>query len=310
MDWVDRIGRRLSPHDLHVFVAVVEDENMALAAKRLAISRPVVSRTIAGLEHTLGVSLFDRTSKGVTPTQFGQALFERSLAIFDELKKSVQEIQTLSDPNSGELTFGCIETLMAGLGSVAIDTFLRQYPNVSIDSMVGNPATLIEFLNKRRCELIAIRGSSSIAPHLIDQEILFHERMFVVVSKNSKFAKRRKISLSDLHREQWILAKNAIEVSAPLSEAYSNIGLGMPNVSIFSQSHWLRFVLLQNSDFITMFPESVLKFGNQYDFIKVLPIEIPRWKQPIIVATLKGRSLTPVAKNFIEILKDLSSPLR
>jgi DNA-binding transcriptional LysR family regulator len=44
MDWGARIGRRLKPRDLHVFMAVAEDGNMAKAAERLAISRPVVSR--------------------------------------------------------------------------------------------------------------------------------------------------------------------------------------------------------------------------------------------------------------------------
>ena len=48
MQWSDRIGRRLKPRDLHVFMAVAEFGNMAKAADSLAISRPVVSKTIAG----------------------------------------------------------------------------------------------------------------------------------------------------------------------------------------------------------------------------------------------------------------------
>src|SRR5438132_13974760 len=43
MQWSDRIGRRLKPRDLHVFLAVAEKGNMAKAAEQLAISRPVVS---------------------------------------------------------------------------------------------------------------------------------------------------------------------------------------------------------------------------------------------------------------------------
>ena len=79
MQWSDRIGRRLKPRDLHVFVAVAESGNMAKAAEQLAISRPVVSKTIGDLEHTLGVRLLDRTPKGVEPTLYGRALLKRSL---------------------------------------------------------------------------------------------------------------------------------------------------------------------------------------------------------------------------------------
>src|SRR5216684_1178902 len=102
MQWSDRIGRRLKPRDLHVFLAVAEQGNMAKAAERLAISRPVVSKTIADLEHVLGVRLLDRTSHGVEPTLYGRALLKRSVAVFDELKQSVTDIASLGDPNSGE----------------------------------------------------------------------------------------------------------------------------------------------------------------------------------------------------------------
>src|SRR5215207_7578712 len=101
MEWSDRIGRRLKPRDLHVFMAVAERGNMARAAEQLAISRPVVSKTIAALEHTLGVPLLDRTPRGVEPTGYGRALLRRSLAVFDELRASVKEIEFLADPSAG-----------------------------------------------------------------------------------------------------------------------------------------------------------------------------------------------------------------
>src|SRR5919106_4198542 len=100
MQWSDRIGRRLKPRDLHVFVAVAERGNMAKAAEQLAVSRPVVSRTIADLERALGVRLLDRTSQGVVPTLYGRALFKRSLALFEELRQSVREIEFLADPSA------------------------------------------------------------------------------------------------------------------------------------------------------------------------------------------------------------------
>src|SRR6266700_2696591 len=103
MEWSDRIGRRLRPRDLHIFLVVAEKGNMAKAAEQLAISRPVVSKTIAGLEHTLGVRLLDRTPHGVEPTLYGRALLKRCFAVFDELRQSVKEIEFLTDPNAGEL---------------------------------------------------------------------------------------------------------------------------------------------------------------------------------------------------------------
>src|ERR1051326_7335481 len=127
MDWSDRIGRRLKPRDLHVFLAVAEQGNMAKAAEQLAISRPVVSKTITGLEHTLGVRLLDRTPHGVEPTLCGRALLKRSVAVFDELRQSVKEMESRSDPSAGELRIDFGEVPAAGLIPAAIDRLSRRY---------------------------------------------------------------------------------------------------------------------------------------------------------------------------------------
>jgi DNA-binding transcriptional LysR family regulator len=71
--WADRIGRRLKLRDLHILVAVVQWGSMAKAAHHLAISQPVVSASIGGLEQTLGVRLLDRSRRGVEPTMYGRA---------------------------------------------------------------------------------------------------------------------------------------------------------------------------------------------------------------------------------------------
>ena len=79
MDWADRIGRRIRLRDLHIVLAVAESGSMAKASARLSISHPVVSKAISELEQTLGVSLFDRSSRGVEPTPYGRALLEAAV---------------------------------------------------------------------------------------------------------------------------------------------------------------------------------------------------------------------------------------
>src|SRR5260370_27344316 len=130
MHWTELLGRRLSPHDRHIFMAVVEQGNMARAADVLAISRPVVSRTIAGLEHALGVRLLDRGPQGVEPTLYGRALLKRSGAVFDELKQSVRDIESLGDPNSGEVRSGCTEPVAAGFVAAVVERPFLQYPHL------------------------------------------------------------------------------------------------------------------------------------------------------------------------------------
>jgi molybdenum-dependent DNA-binding transcriptional regulator ModE len=60
IDWDNQIGHRLRLRDLHVFFTVAQDGSMSKAAARIGVSTPTVSEVIAGLEHGLGVRLFDR----------------------------------------------------------------------------------------------------------------------------------------------------------------------------------------------------------------------------------------------------------
>ena len=65
MRWDDRIGRRIKLSDLHILLAVAQTRSMAKAASQLAMSHPVISRSISDLERVLGVRLFERNRQGV-----------------------------------------------------------------------------------------------------------------------------------------------------------------------------------------------------------------------------------------------------
>src|SRR5215475_3594645 len=79
---------------------------MIRAAQSLAISQPVISKTISDLEHALGVCLLDRTARGVEPTAYGRTLINCGVIVFDELRRGVQAIEFLSDPTFGKLRIG------------------------------------------------------------------------------------------------------------------------------------------------------------------------------------------------------------
>src|SRR5580692_13032315 len=95
MDWADRIGRRIRLRDLHILLAVAECGSMAKAAARLAISHPVVSKTVSDLEHSLGVRLFDRHSQGVELTAYGRVLLNCGNIVFIKCLKTFGRIHFL-----------------------------------------------------------------------------------------------------------------------------------------------------------------------------------------------------------------------
>ena len=99
MQLSERIGRRLKLRDLNIFLIVAKERSMSKAATQLAVAQPAISKAIADIEYTLGAPLFDRGSRGVEPTLYGRALIRRSVAIFDELRQSVKDIEFSARPS-------------------------------------------------------------------------------------------------------------------------------------------------------------------------------------------------------------------
>ena len=177
MKWFERVGRRIKLRDLHVLLAVVQSGSLAKAAEDLAISTPVVSKVIADLERTLGVKLLDRDRHGATPTIFGAALLKSGVAVFDDLKHGIQEIEFLSDPAGGELRVGASVTMVEGLLPVVIDRLFRRYPRLRIEVTADHSGSALwRALRERNVDIALFR-----IPTLdddLDAEVLFDDPHF------------------------------------------------------------------------------------------------------------------------------------
>src|SRR5258708_3233982 len=152
MDRVDRVASRLKLRDLRLLDTVVRQGSMAKAANQLNLSQPAISKAIAEMEHVLGVRLIDRGRQGVEPTPHGLALLRRGVAIYDELRQGVAEIEQLSDPTSGTVRIPAPEPIGAGLLTALIAQFTRKYPRAVVH-ITQTPVASLQFLEPRYRDL-------------------------------------------------------------------------------------------------------------------------------------------------------------
>jgi DNA-binding transcriptional LysR family regulator len=306
MQWTDRIQRRVKLRDLHVLVAVANSGSISRAAERLAISHPVVSRTISDLEHTLGVRLFDRSSQGVEPTMFGRAFLDCGVAVFDDLRRGVQQIEFLSDPTSGEVRIGGSEQMMAGLIPAIIDQVARRCSQMVFHTVQGGGHTLRAALREREVDLVVSGSLQLSTEEAFFSEALFDEQLHVVVGLQNRWARRRKLNLSELLDEPWILPSPDTVVGQLIAAGLHSAGLTLPKSSVVSSSVPLRNLLLATGRYISVLPRSMLHFGAEQLRLQVLPIILPGISWPIEIITLKNRMLSPTANLFIGCARDVA----
>jgi DNA-binding transcriptional LysR family regulator len=309
MNWADRIGRRLKLRDLHILLAVAQSGSMTKAAGQLSVSNPVVSKAIADLEHTLGVRLLDRSSQGVEPTTYGHALLGRGLAAFDELRQAVKFIEFLADPTAGEVRIGTSVALGSGFVCAVVDRLIRKCPRITLHLLTAESETTYRALEERKVDLVIARMFQPIVQDHMQAEVLYLEPQVVVASAKNPWTRRRKVALGDLMNEPWTLPPPESLSGSVIAEAFQAHGCGLPRTAVIASTVPVRDALLASGRFITIVPDSVLKFPTKNTAIRRLPIELPTARRPIAIVTLKNRSLNPVTQVFVEACREVAKSL-
>ena len=312
MRWDERIGRRLRLRDLHIFMAVVERGTMGRAASALAMSQPAVSKAIADLEHTLGLRLMDRSRQGVEPTPYGRALIRRGLAVFDELREGVKELQFLADPTAGELRIGSSEGMAAGVLPAVIREMSRRHPRIVTSVAQALFATTqYRDLHERSVDLLFGRVFGPPPEEGLVVENLFDDRVVIVVGKHHPLARARRLALAELMDQRWILPPPGSEPGRLATEIFTASSLELPHAPVTTISVHLALQLLASERLVAILSSSVLRFGGHERTLKVLPVKLPAQPRPVGAIMLKNRTLSPVVQVFLECArKTVGQPRR
>jgi DNA-binding transcriptional LysR family regulator len=309
MQMSDRIGRRIKLHDIHVLMAVVQAGSMRKAATLLNTTQSAISRSIAELEQTTGVRLLDRNAQGIEPTEYGHALLKRGVAVFDELKQSVHDIEFLSDPGAGELHVGSASAQSEGFVFAVLDRLSQQYPRIAVQVVLGGMLDQCDKLRERRIDLGYARLPGPKPPEGIDQEVLFDDPLVIVAAMDNPWARRRKIKLAELVNEPWAWTQRGTFVDSLIVEAFRANGLEPPRATILCDGLSMRMKLVATGRFLAVLSASTLRFHDKVTSIKKLPVELPTTNHQTGIITLKNRTLSPLAQRFIELAREIARPL-
>lgn len=124
-------GRRLQ--DLVAFLAVAEEASFTRAAARLGISQSALSQVIRGLEERLGLRLFARTTRSVSPTPAGERLLALIGPSMGQIESGLEQITALRDKPAGTIRLTADEYAVHSVLQPAIARFLPEYPDIRIE---------------------------------------------------------------------------------------------------------------------------------------------------------------------------------
>jgi len=291
--------------DLHVFMTVVQAGGMGKAAQRLNTGQPAVSRSIADLEHMLGVRLLDRDRQGVKPTPHGRALLDCGVAVFDDLRRGARDLALLDDPAAGEVRIGCNPFLAAGFVSAVVDRLSRRHPRMAFHLVTGENEALYRRLNERDVDFLIAVLRAPVDNERLELETLYEDPLIVAAGVQSRWARRRRIALSELVNESWVLAPPETSITSLFNQAFLANGLPCPRATVAAVPPEVRISLVTTGRFLSVLPASVLKFFSRRADVKILPVELPVAGVPNGIVTLKNRTLGPASQRFIQAAREV-----
>lgn len=140
-------------NNYRIFYTVASLGNISKAADKLYISQPAISKSISNLEKGLGVTLFSRTSKGVSLTEEGEILYQHIGNAFDSINQAEDEIKKIHDLGIGQLKIGVSTSLCKHILLDYLKDFIDKNPHIKVTIRCHSTRNTLNLLAEGKIDL-------------------------------------------------------------------------------------------------------------------------------------------------------------
>ena len=299
---------RLKLQYLQVVAALDETRSVTRAAERLHITRAALSKTLAAVEDSLGVELYERTGTGLLPTPYGVALARHARVILGDLLSAEEELGEISAERNERLAVGAFFTAMPALLPQALARLARTAPRSVVTVREGNMFELLGGLRDGDFDLIVGR----VMQDFVQQEVavvgLYEEDMHAVCRAGHPLAHGRPVSWRDACAHPWILPPKESPMRRSFQARLRDEGVAPPAVIVEAMSVPFTFGLLASSETIAIMSTYATRAAMANGGFATLPLEVPPLPAPMGIAWRRDRPQSPLAASLIEALQACSPP--
>ena len=294
---------RVSIRQLRLVAAIADVGTMVRAGEAVGLTQSAVTKAVRDLERDLGVDLFERGNRGVTPTIYGDALVTHARRVLAQLEHAAEEIDDLAHGAGGRVAIGTLLAASAWLLPTAIARLRAERPRVVVDVVEGTNDRLQPMLLRGDLDMVVGRLSEFRHRAGVHQEPLYSEEVVVLARPDHPLARREPLNLADLQKADWILPPPETTLRRQLEKAFFDAGLDPPHCAVQSVSILTNRQLLYDADLLGVWPRGVAADDLAHGRLVSLPVGLPDIIWPVGVATRKLARLSPAADALLAVLR-------
>ena len=281
---------------LQYFLAVYDHGSLGRAAASLNLTQPALSKSIHQLESMLKVKLFDRTSKGLVPTIYGDTLSLHARAVQSELRHAEREIALMTGAAKGEVRIGVTPSIAKSLMPRAAAIIYAERPGLQLTVLEGLVQNHAPALRRGELDLFLggwARGMNSD----LATEVVHSDTVGVCARAGHPLAGTR-VRLPWLLEYPWAMPPHTEFWLDHLDRTFVSAGLPPPPPAVTSNSASFITSMLRGADFLSYLPSLLVQPDPETGSIVLL--DVPELAVTIDVnVTFRARTALPATVDAV-----------
>lgn len=268
------------------------------AARHLNTSQPALSVMLQEIERALGGRLFERSRRGLVPTEMGDYMIRQARLVLADLRRVRSEFAS-NNQGRALLRIGAFPLVMLEIVPHALGLLRRSHPGIRAEFHEGAASELLAALADGMLDLVIGRMLPEFAANEdLVPSFLFTESFCIVGGVHHALARRRKISWQELADIDWIEAPPNTALHDFFAEAFLRRGLRPPQPIYQSASFYSCVAILGTSDCLMMVPSEVGRHFARQSRVRVLPVKVEEATAPFSIIKRRSRADTRAMPAF------------
>ncbi|MGO2147909.1 LysR substrate-binding domain-containing protein [Halomonas sp.] len=299
------LNARLKLRHFQLFLALDEHRNLHRAAAQLNMSQPAASKLLSDLEAKLGIRLFDRQPRGLTPNWYGEVMIRHAHSVLSTLHHTAEELTALRNGNTGTVAIGTVMAPAVTLLTSAIERVHRDRPELKISVDVDVSKALVPRLLEGELDFAITRlPPGSDLERFVFEEIGEEELCFVC-REGHPLVGKTSLKLADMAAYPWSLQPPGALMRQRVDSLFLHHQVAPPRQVVDTADLLVSLALVDKSDTITVTTRETADLlctpqrFHQLPFVEALSV------QPYGLVSLRHQRLSPGAALLMSTLREI-----
>lgn len=293
----------------HVYVAaaIAMSGSVRDASEQLYLTQPATSRSLRELEDALGVQLFERAAKGMTPTSAGEALLPHLRLIASEISALMRHAEEITTGTGGTVRVG---TVLAGSARLLPDAVLdlkQADPTINVAIVDGTPNALHDQLLLGQLDVVVGRTLPIGTYPGVAVEVLHQDSVAVVARADHGYPAT--VTLPDLLDQPWVLPPAETSLRQQVDGAFLRAAGRTPGDVVECVPPVPTKRMLTKGHRLGVVPAGVFADELARGELVQLPVDVEGTAVPIGIITRAAGDLPPTAARLVSALRENSGRL-